>query len=100
MSSHHAKASSLSVCGILGVWSFGFITGITQAQLDHPSLHPRNHGLGCQGLPESGSWPTLVGPGVGPRIWWVVSEDSPSSSSPIVCRWSRVWWVAVGLGRT
>ena len=42
--------------------------------MDHLSPHPRNHGLGCQGLPESGSWPIVVGPGVDPEIWWVVSE--------------------------
>ena len=68
--------------------------------MDHPSPLLRNHGLGCQGPPESGSRPIVVGPGVDPEIWWVVSEDHTFSSGPIVCTWSRVWWVAGGLGRT
>ena len=79
------EALGPSIWGGLGVWSLGSVTGITQAQLDHLSPHPRNHGLGCQGLPESGSWPIVVGPGVDPEIWWVVSEDNPFSSGPIVC---------------
>ena len=94
------KAPSLSVRDGLGVWSLGSVTGVTQAQLDHLSPHPRNHGLGCQGLPESGSWPTVVGPGVDPDVWGVVSENNLFFSGPIVCRWGRVWWVAGGLGRT
>ena len=49
---------------------------------------------------ESGSWPIVVGPGVDPETWWVVSEGNPLSSGPIVCRWGRVWWVARCLGRT
>ena len=57
------EAPSLSVWGGLGVWSLGSVTGITQEHLDHLSPHPRNHGLGCQGLPESGSQ-TIVGPGM------------------------------------
>ena len=93
------EAPSPSVWDGLGVWSLGSITGITQAQLDQLSLHLRNHGLGCQGPPESGSQPT-VGPGVDPKIWWGVSEDGPFSSGPTVCRWGRVWWVAGDLGRT
>ena len=63
----------------------GLFTGITQAQLDHLSPHPRNHGLGCQGHPESGSQPIVVGPGVDPEMWWVLPEDNPFSSGPIVC---------------
>ena len=94
------EAPSPSVWGGLGVWSLGSVTGITQAQLDHLSPHPRNHGLGCQGLPESGSWPVVVGPGVDPEIWWVVSEDNLFSSDPTVCRWGRVWLVARDLDRT
>ena len=94
------KAPSLSVRGGLRVWSLGSVTGLTQALLDHLSPHPKNHGLGCQGPPESGSWPIVVGPGVDPEIWWVVSEDNPFSSGPIVCRWGRVWWVARCSGRT
>ena len=62
------EAPNPSVWGGLGVWSLGSITGITQAQLDHLSLHLSNHGLGCQGLPESLSWPIVVGPGVNPEI--------------------------------
>ena len=93
------EAPSLSVWGRLGVWSLGSITGTIQAQLNHPSLHLRNHGLGCQGPLESGSWPIIVGPGVDPEIWWVVPKDNPFSTGPIVCRWGRVWWVAGGLGR-
>lgn len=58
------EALSPSVWGGLGVWSLGSITGITQAQLDHLSLHPRNHGLGCRSLPESLSWPIVVRPGM------------------------------------
>ena len=46
---------------------------------------------GVPGPPESGSWPIVVGPGVDPEIWWVVSEDNPFSSGPIVCKWGRVW---------
>ena len=80
------KALSPSLWDRLGVWSLGSITGITQAQLDHLSLHLRNHGLGCQGLPESGSQPIIVGPGVDPEIWWVASEDNSLPSGPIVCR--------------
>ena len=87
------KAPSSSVCGGLGVWSLCSVTGITGAQLDHLLPHPRNHGLGCQGLPEPGSWPIVVVPGVDPEIWWVVSENNLFSSGPIVCRWGRVWWV-------
>ena len=87
------KALSLSVWGGLGVWSLSSITGLTQARLDHLSPNSRNHGLGCQGLPESLSWPIIVGPGVDPEIWWVVSEDNLFSSGPIVYRWGRVWWV-------
>ena len=94
------ETPSLSVWSGLGVWSLGSIAGITQAQLDHLSPHPRNHGLGCQGPPESGSQPIVLGPGVDPEIWWVVSEDNPFSSGPIVCRCGRVWWVAGCLGRT
>ena len=85
------KALSLSVWGGLGVWSLSSITGLTQARLDHLSPNSRNHGLGCQGLPEPGSWPIGVGPGVDPEIWWVVSEDNLFSSGPIVRRWGRVW---------
>ena len=56
---------------------------------------------GMPGLPlESGSRPIVVGPGVDPEIWCVVSEDNPLSSGPIVCRWGRVWSVAGDLGRT
>ena len=62
------EAPSPSIWGGLGVWSLGSITGITQAQLDHLSPHLRNHDLGCQGLPESGFWPIVVGPGVDPEI--------------------------------
>ena len=69
-------------------------------KLNRPSAHPMNHGLGCQGPPESGSRPIVVGPGVDPEIWWVMSEDNPFSSGPIVCRWGRVWSVAGDLGRT
>ena len=50
--------------------------------------------------PESGSQPIVLGPGVDPEIWWVVSEDNPFSSGPIVCRLGRVCWVAGCLGRT
>ena len=51
------------------------------------------------GPPESGSQPIVVGPGVDPEIWWVLSEDNPFSSGPIVCRWGRVWWwPGVGAG--
>ena len=93
--------SSKSVCtGRTWGLELGLVTGITQAQLDHLSPHPRNHDLGCQGLPESGFWPIVVGPGVDPEIWWVLSEDNPFSSGSIVCRWGRVWWVAGGWGRT
>ena len=77
----------------------GSVTGIIQAQLDHLSPHLRNHGLGCQSPPESGSWSIAVGLGVDSEIWWVVSEDNPFSSGPIVCGWGRVWWVAGDLGR-
>ena len=90
------KAPSLSVWGRLGVWSLGSITGIIQAQLDHLSLHLRNHGLGCQGLPESGSRPIIVGPGVDPEIWWVVCEDN-LFSTPLFAGgagfggWPGVW---------
>ena len=94
------KAPSPSVWGGLRVWSLGSVTGLTQALLDHLSPHLRNRGLGCQGPPESGSQPTVVGPGVDPEIWWVMSEDNPFSSGPIVCRWGRVWWVAGCLGGT
>ena len=94
------KAPSLSVWGGLRVWSLGSVTGLTQALLDHLSPHLRNRGLGCQGPPESGSQPTVVGPRVDPEIWWVMSEDNPFSSGPIVCRWGRVWWVARCSGRT
>ena len=94
------EAPSPSVWGRLGVWSLGSVTGMTRAQLDHLSPHPRNHGLGCQRLPESGSWPSVVGPGVDPEVWWVVSENNLFFSGPIVCRWGRVWWVAGDLGRT
>ena len=94
------EAPSLSIWGRLGVWSLGSVTGMTRAQLDHLSPHPRNHGRGCQGLPESGSWPIVVGPGVDPEVWWVVSENNLFFSGPIVCRWGRVWWVAGDLGRT
>ena len=38
------------------------------------------------GPPESGSQPIVVGPGVDPEIWWVVSEDNPFPSSPTVGR--------------
>ena len=41
---------------------------------------------GVLGPPESGSRPIVVGPGVDPEIWCVVSEDNPLSSGPIVCR--------------
>ena len=40
------------------------------------------------------SGPLLLGLGWTPRFWWLVSEDNPFSSGPIVYRWSRVWWVA------
>ena len=62
------EALSSSVWGRLSVWSLGSVTGITQAQQDHLSPHLRNRGLGCQGPPESGSQPTVVGPGVDPEI--------------------------------
>ena len=52
------------------------------------------------GPPESGSRPIVVGHEVDPELWWVVSEDTPFSSTPIVCRWGKVWWVARGWGRT
>ena len=94
------EALSPPVWGGLGVWSLGSITGITQAQLDHLSSYTRNHGLGCQGSPESGSRPIVVGPGLDPNIWWVGSEENPFSSGPIVCGWGRVWWVAGDLGKT
>ena len=94
------EALSPPVWGGLGVWSLGSITGITQAQLAHLSLHLRNHGLGCRGLPESLSWPIVVEPGMDPEIWWVVSENNLFSSGPIVYRWGRVWWVAGDLGKT
>ena len=80
------EAPSPSIWGGLGVWSLGSVTGITQAQQDHLSPHLRNRGLGCQGPPESGSQPTVVGPGVDPEIWWVASEDKSLPSGPIVCR--------------
>ena len=94
------EAPSPSVWGGLGVWSLGSVAGMIQAQLDHLPPHPRNHGLGCHGLPESGSWPIVVGPGVDPEVWWVVSENNLFSSGPIVCRYGRVWWVAGDLSRT
>jgi len=61
----------------------GSVTGITQAQLDRLLSHPRNHGLGCQAPPESGSQPIAVGPEVDPEIWWVVPEDNPFSIGPL-----------------
>ena len=83
----------------LAVWSLGSITGITQPQLDHPSPHLRNRGLECQGpsvwLPDH-----CFGPAVDPVTWWAVSEDSPSCSGPVVCRWGRARQVAGCLGRT
>ena len=92
-------ALSPSVWGGLAVWSLGSITGITQPQLDHPSPHLRNRGLECQGpsvwLPDH-----CFGPAVDPVTWWAVSEDSPSCSGPVVCRWGRARQVAGCLGRT
>ena len=94
------EALGPSIWGGLGVWSLGSVTGLTQALLDHLSPHLRNHGLGCQAPPQSGSQPIVFGPRLDPEIWWVVSEDNPFFRGPIVCRWGRVWWVAGGLGKT
>ena len=80
------EAPSPSVRSRLGVWSLGSITGITQAQLGQLPSHLRSYCLGCQGPPESGPRPIVVGPGVDPEIWWVASEDNSLPSGPIVCR--------------
>ena len=51
------------------------------------------------GPPESGSQPIVVGPGVDPEIWWVVSEDNPFPSSPTVGRGAGFGgWPGVGAG--
>ena len=90
------EALSPPVWGGLGVWSLGSITGITQAQLGQFPSHLRSYCLGCQGPPESGPRPIVVGPGVDPEIWWVVCEDN-LFSTPLFAGgagfggWPGVW---------
>ena len=57
---------------------------------------------GARAPPQSGSQPTVVGPRVDPEIWWVVSEDNPFSSGPIVCSWAGLvggWGFEQDLGQ-
>lgn len=94
-----AEALSSSVWGRLSVWACGLCHWNNSGTTGSSLTHLRNRGHRVPGPPESGSQPTVVGPGVDPEIWWVMSEDNPFSSCPIVCRWGRVWWWP-GLGRT
>ena len=48
------EAPSPFVWDGLGVWSLGSVTGIIQVQFGRFLSHPRSHGLGFQGPPESG----------------------------------------------